>query len=161
MTEPQTWRAVIALLVNPDARTATALLLLGDDIAAATAGLTEAKREKIAGLLRSAGLVGPDDRFTDAAVRALLADRSGRPAGGVHRFLSGQRITTYPANQGERLKLLKWVADAAFVAGEQLAETAVNDRLRPYDDDVAVLRRYLVDSGLLRRSRDGERYERL
>jgi hypothetical protein len=34
-------------------------------------------------------------------------------------------------------------------------ETAVNNRLRPFDDDVAMLRRYLVDEGLLLRRSPG------
>ncbi len=34
-------------------------------------------------------------------------------------------------------------------------ETAVNTRLRPFSDDVAMLRRYLVDEGLLLRRSPG------
>ncbi len=34
-------------------------------------------------------------------------------------------------------------------------ETAVNNRLRPFSDDVAMLRRFLVDEGLLLRRSPG------
>ncbi len=44
--------------------------------------------------------------------------------------------------------------------GEILTERAVNDRLAAIVDDVAAMRRYLVDAGLLERSRDGGAYSR-
>lgn len=44
------------------------------------------------------------------------------------------------------------------VPGETLAEHDVNGRLLPYSEDVAVLRRYLVDASLLERRVDGSQY---
>lgn len=48
----------------------------------------------------------------------------------------------------------------AFSPGDVLTETEVNDRVRAYapNEDVAVLRRYLVDHQLLERTRSGSEY---
>lgn len=81
----------------------------------------------------------------------------------VRRFLirGEDTIDRYPRRQHERRMLLEWIADRAFPAGEPaLAETEVNGRLYPYSDDVAVLRRYLVDFGFLDRTADGTSYRR-
>ena len=43
--------------------------------------------------------------------------------------------------------------------GEAVAESALNERLRMFVPDVAFIRRHVVDTGVLRRSPDGTRYE--
>lgn len=43
----------------------------------------------------------------------------------------------------------------AIPAAEELDEFDVNNRLRPFSDDVATLRRLLVDEGLLERPAPG------
>jgi hypothetical protein len=44
--------------------------------------------------------------------------------------------------------------------GENLTEQQINERLLQYTDDVPLLRRYLVDFGLLGRTRSGSAYFR-
>ncbi len=70
------------------------------------------------------------------------------------------RINRYPADSAERRALLAWIAVRAFSPGDVLTETEVNDRVRAYapNEDVAVLRRYLVDHQLLERTRSGSEY---
>ena len=58
-----------------------------------------------------------------------------------------------PARRTRRLALLDHLAQR-FKPGEQYDEAEVNRRLRAVHDDVAMLRRYLVDEGFLDR-KDG------
>jgi hypothetical protein len=67
------------------------------------------------------------------------------------------RLTTIPAKHTKRLVVLDALAQL-FEPGERYAETEVNARLRGAHDDVAALRRYLVDEGFL--SREGGVYWR-
>lgn len=52
------------------------------------------------------------------------------------------------------------VAEQAFEEGLELTEAEVNDRLEAFHPDVATLRRYLVDEGLLQRTPSGTKYAR-
>ena len=60
------------------------------------------------------------------------------------------RLTTIPAKHTKRLVVLDALAQL-FEPGERYLETEVNARLRGAHDDVAALRRYLVDEGFLSR----------
>ena len=68
------------------------------------------------------------------------------------------RWARIPAKRAKRLVLLDLAAQE-FEPGETYAETEVNARLRAFHDDVAAVRRYLVDEGFL--DRDGGRYWRI
>jgi hypothetical protein len=60
------------------------------------------------------------------------------------------RLTTIPAKHSKRLVVLDALAQR-FEPGERYSETQVNNLLRDAHDDVAALRRYLVDEGFLSR----------
>lgn len=76
----------------------------------------------------------------------------------LHRFLDAQgRLHTVPAKQPVRLVVLDHVAQL-FEPGRHYPEAEVNTRLRTVHDDVAALRRYLVEEGFL--DRDAGRYWR-
>lgn len=77
---------------------------------------------------------------------------------GIDRFVTGGRIRQYPANLAERGELLALVARSVFQPGEIITESEVNSRLLAYSEDVAVLRRYLVDYQLVERRADGAEY---
>jgi hypothetical protein len=62
------------------------------------------------------------------------------------------RLVAMPAKHRKRLVVLDHVA-RVFVPGERYPESEVNILLRAFDDDVAMLRRYLVDEGFLTRER--------
>jgi hypothetical protein len=72
-------------------------------------------------------------------------------------FDSQGRLTTIPARHAKRLVVLDQLVQR-FEPGERYSEFEVNNRLRPAHDDVAALRRYLVDEGFL--SREGGVYWR-
>lgn len=83
---------------------------------------------------------------------------------GPARFLDDDgRIDRYPLRDADRRELLAWIADRALPLGTVLAERDVNEMLSPLapGGDVAVLRRYLVDHGLLERTRSGSEYSRV
>lgn len=100
-----------------------------------------------------------------ALLRATLAAPQVRgeqkARAGVGKFLVGgvgPRIQALPAAPGERRELLLWVRDAALRPGEVLSEPQLNERLRVFHVDVARIRRYLVDHGLLERTPTGTQY---
>jgi hypothetical protein len=62
------------------------------------------------------------------------------------------RLHTIPARRSKRLVVLDHLAQL-FEPGERFEETEVNRRLRGVHDDVAALRRLLVDDGFLTRDR--------
>jgi hypothetical protein len=63
-----------------------------------------------------------------------------------------------PAKQGKRVALLSWLATQILAPGESVDEKALGSRLSAYHDDVAMLRRYLIDFRLLTRTPDGTVY---
>jgi hypothetical protein len=65
-------------------------------------------------------------------------------------FVKDGRIVTMPAKRAKRLVVLDHVSQA-FEPGRTYPEAEVNERLRAFHDDVAALRRYLVDEGFLSR----------
>ena len=156
------WRRVMAALANPDARTAYAQMVLGDDV---LPDVKDQRRTRAINVLLEAGLVvrtgSGDVEASDAIFRDLLSQQPRRqPKTGVDRFMRLGRIERYPANTAERRELLAWIAGEAIRPGEDLTERQVNERLLSYTDDVVLLRRYLVDFGLLQRTDSGSSYSR-
>jgi hypothetical protein len=64
------------------------------------------------------------------------------------------RLIAMPRKRTNRLVVLRHMAQQ-IEPGVDHEETAVNAQLRPFSDDVAMLRRYLVDEGLLLRRPPG------
>ncbi|USQ80249.1 DUF2087 domain-containing protein [Ornithinimicrobium faecis] len=62
-------------------------------------------------------------------------------------------LVSMPVKEPLRVQLLTWVA-STLPEGE-LSEVEINAALRPIDDDVAMLRRYLVDYQLVERPEPG------
>lgn len=148
------WKPIMAALLDDDARAVLA--------ETAPVALTVKRRERALQRLERCGLVrrAPEGiEFAPEVVRQLLAS-SPRPTG-PERFLDRDgRIDRYPANHRERTVLLEWIAQRAVSPGEVLSEAEIGDALEPFAPagDVAVLRRYLVDGGILRRTPSGSEY---
>jgi hypothetical protein len=80
------------------------------------------------------------------------AEVAVRPETILRTFLDGEgRLITLPAKRTKRLIVLDHLAQR-FEPGERYAEAEVNRRLRAVHEDVAMLRRYLVDEGFLDRA---------
>jgi hypothetical protein len=153
------WRPLIAVLANPETRRVAAEMMLGSTLESATARLSPSKRRRVTDAVVRSGLVEDDTHLLSPDVfREVLESAAVPKREGVERFLDGQRIRQYPANLKERGELLAWVARTVFDSDEILTEREVNARLRHYSEDVAALRRYLVDYQLVERRADGTEY---
>ncbi|HEY1531222.1 MAG TPA: DUF2087 domain-containing protein [Galbitalea sp.] len=121
------------------------------------------KRDKALAALVAAGLIERDgDTYTEIAdaFADLLAASPVATRAGVDRFVRDGRITQYPVRADDRLEVLSWARDQALPDAEELSERALGERLSELTSDIAALRRYLVDSGLVIRDADGRRYWR-
>jgi hypothetical protein len=158
-------RDLLALLAEPDRLKALAAVALGAATLAEVAeragleprGAARALNRLVAGgLLEGAPRTGYGVRVDvlRAAARRPPADR---PDGGrvgsdvVGRFLRGDRHLQIPAARGKRLAVLDHLA-GLFEPGRRYPEREVNDILRAWHPDYAMLRRYLVDEGFLDRA---------
>ncbi len=99
----------------------------------------QAARRDRAGARDGAEDVGPRRRLTEEekVVRAFLRDG---------------RLVSIPAKPRKRELLLPVILDRAFPEDRDYEEKEVNMRLALLHPDVAALRRYLVDGGLMTRS---------
>lgn len=160
---PPSWKTVVAGLANPDQRLIFARLITETAPDHAFSGIPAKKQEKITQALLRAGLVRlqDDELVANATIFSdLLKASAEKPKTGLERFLDGTRIIAYPKSPVEREELLRWVVDRAVAPTETLDEKALNERLRAFSEDVAALRRYLVDFELLHRAEDGSQYRR-
>jgi len=69
----------------------------------------------------------------------------------VRAFLRDGRLVSIPARPGKRDLLLPVILDRCFPEDRDYEEKEVNMRLALLHPDVAALRRYLVDGGLMTR----------
>ncbi|MFC9585883.1 DUF2087 domain-containing protein [Streptomyces yangpuensis] len=75
-------------------------------------------------------------------------------------LFSGGRLVAIPRKAARREQLLVHLAQTLFAADRAYTEPEVNEALRTVHDDCSALRRYLITSGLLTRTRDGGSYRR-
>ena len=152
------WRRIVAALADPVRREVYASIVLGTPLPVAGKRL-----EKTLGTLEGAGLISAtgDGYAADPDVFTTLLEASpvSSPTG-VHRFIRGGRIAQYPVRAADRLAVLAWARDQALPDSMELTERELGDRLSGMTDDIAKLRRYLVDSGLVVRDAAGKRYRR-
>jgi hypothetical protein len=69
----------------------------------------------------------------------------------LNTFVQHGRLARMPARQGKRLVILRWLVER-FAPGVSYSEPQINEMLAQVDPDYAMLRRYLVDAGLMQRS---------
>ena len=70
----------------------------------------------------------------------------------LRAFVVDGRLASIPAQAKKREVILRYLLDACFPDDREYPEKEVNQRLALYHRDVAALRRYLVDVGLMTRS---------
>ncbi len=133
---------------------------------AARAGLAEDEAARALARLLGARLVREEETgfevdlrvLADAARasstprrRATLAGATPEQAAVARNFVSEDgRLRALPARDAKRRLVLEWVA-SRFEPGREYGEKEVNRILLGVYDDVASLRRFLVDEGLLAR----------
>lgn len=143
------WRRAAAALSDPRRREVWARAVLGLEQPADRTTAKALKELRAAGLIDDAG--GPLDAFG-----RLLAESPAVARTGVDRWLVDGRIDSMPSRPADRRDMLDWVAQR--LPDRELTEAEVGDHLAALTGDVATLRRYLVDHGLLERARDGSAY---
>ena len=159
---------IVGLLADPVRLKVVAALALGDgtiEEVAATAGLPLKDVALAARRLSRAGLVHRDGHALalrtehfGAAARAAAeaapppAPLSDDPAEDavLSSFVRDGRLVSIPAQQTKRRLVLEHLV-RVFEAGVRYPEREVNALLAVWHPDVAALRRYLVDEGLLTR----------
>ena len=77
----------------------------------------------------------------------------------IRAFVRDGRLASIPAKPKKRELLLPYLLDLAFPEDRDYEEREVNQRLALLHRDVAALRRYLVDGGLM--TRDAGVYRRV
>jgi regulation of enolase protein 1 (concanavalin A-like superfamily) len=156
------FRGIAAALGNDNARRAFARLALGGNEQDVIDELGAARATKAIAALRQIGLVGADAASVRPQVfHELLAASASEPRpSGVERFVAAGRIDRYPVRQDERDAVLRWALERVIPLELGLGEADVNTRLARVTDDVALLRRYLVDAGMLLRTASGSEYRR-
>ncbi|MFG6444702.1 DUF2087 domain-containing protein [Microbacterium sp. P07] len=155
------WRPAIAALVNETAREVYARIVLGASATDAVAELPAARAESVIALLTASGLVVERDGYLVADttnLKRMLATAAPRPTGVDRFFRADGRIDRYPTKATERVEMLARVGAEVLQPGEVVTERELTDRLAPFADDVALLRRHLVDHGVLERTRSGSQY---
>ncbi|WP_327381778.1 DUF2087 domain-containing protein [Streptomyces sp. NBC_01207] len=78
----------------------------------------------------------------------------------VRDLFSGGRLTVIPRKVARREQLLAHLTETLFAVDREYTEPEVNDALRTVHEDCSALRRYLITSGRLTRTRDGRTYRR-
>ncbi|MET9958071.1 DUF2087 domain-containing protein [Streptomyces sp. NPDC006326] len=92
------------------------------------------------------------------ALDAPTAQTPPRSSRGVDDLFSGGRLVAIPRRAARREQLLAHLARTLFDEDRTYTEPEVNDALRTVHEDTSALRRYLITSGLLTRTRDGSSY---
>ncbi len=165
--------ALVGLLAEPARLRVVAALALGATTADAieeAAGLDGRQvRSALDRLVRGGlvvaapggGLRVAEERFRAAARASSTAARAAKvtvedlgasddEAKVLRPFFDNGRLTGIPAPRSKRLVLLNFLA-SRFEPGKVYPERDVNALLAAYHDDVAALRRYLVDEEFLER----------
>lgn len=152
------WRGIVAALLNPDLRAALAEVMADERLTPARRDRALARLEELGMLRRTAdGVV-----FDDSTLRGILAETAPVKRVGPYRYLDGdRRIDRYPVRDDDLRELLAWVAERALSAEDVVTEPELNERLAAFTDDVALLRRHLVDTEVLERTRSGSSYARV
>jgi hypothetical protein len=146
------------------------------DQVVAAAGIGPERAGKALARLTTGGLVDRSDdgslrlvaeSFASAARSAAAESRresevpegvSPQDAKVIRAFGKDGRLVSIPTARSKRVIVLDLLAQS-FEPGRRFSEKQVNEMLRPWHDDVAALRRYLVDDGLL--AREGGVYWRI
>jgi hypothetical protein len=161
---------IVGLLADEERRRVTAAVVLGATSVHAVAeatGLTSDRASRALGRLAEAGLVvdvpgrglSVDGAVFQQAARTARArppsaNTPTRPASAARCCRRSSATAASPRSRRPRTKrlvLLDWVVQA-FEPGVRYTERDVNELLAARHPDTAMLRRYLVDEGLLDRA---------
>jgi hypothetical protein len=86
-------------------------------------------------------MVGPDGEALSPEVARVLRG-----------YFEAGRLVAIPAQHTKRMVVLRYLRDRCFTEDRAYPEKEVNQRLALFHPDVAALRRYMVDGGLMTRA---------
>ncbi|HEV2757625.1 MAG TPA: DUF2087 domain-containing protein [Actinomycetota bacterium] len=159
---------MLGLLAEPDRLRVAAAMVLGSHTVEAivrATGLEPKVVEQALARLTSGGLVTGDrssltfdEGELRAAVRSAAEEREAGEKLGLppvasdvlRRFIRNGRLVSIPMARSKRLVILDHLSQE-FEPGWRYTEADVNQILGDYHEDVAALRRYLVDEGFMAR----------
>ena len=149
------WRRVFGALANEQTRRYYAQQVLGQD-----SDLGAGREAKARQNLERAGMIDENGNVEVQLFGEILANGPRNDSReGILRFFDVEgRIERYPRKHDDRVEMLRLVASKAIDPGQQLTEAELTARLQGFTQDTALLRRYLVDYGLLGRRSDGSAY---
>lgn len=101
----------------------------------------------------------PDMSHTTAPLPRT--EQPPRTPRGVSDLFSDGRLVAIPRKVARREQLLAHLTETLFAPDRDYTEPEVNDALRTVHEDCSALRRYLITSGRLARTRDGSSYRRV
>ena len=162
---------LVRLLAEPARRKVVAALILAEEpvkaeVLASSTGLAlravvdAVDRLATGGLVEhNSGLYELDDSVFQSAARAEApaqapsahADKPADEARVLDLAFKDGRLVQWPAKHAKRLIVLDYLAQQ-FAIGTRYLEPQVNEMLSAFSDDVATMRRYLVDEQFLDRS---------
>ena len=129
-----------------------------DRIGALAAALAAFERETAGhGAAPRGGAWPHDGESLDATEARLGLDADDRRV--LRSYLEDGRLSTIPARGAKRAVILRFLRERVFTEDRGYPEKEVNARLALFHPDVASLRRYLVDDGLVTRA--GGEYRRV
>jgi len=131
-------------MTSLDARTverALARLVAGELVVRESNGVVRLLTEDLLAVARSIGEKRDAEGLTDSDVPGAVV---------LARFMRGGRLTTIPTQLSKRAIVLDFLAQR-FEPGRRYPEAEVNRILGDYHEDVAALRRFMVDEGFMDR----------
>lgn len=150
-------RPLLAALINDDLRQVLAETLIAD-----AEPLTAARRARATEKLIATGILSDAEgglTFDPAQVRTALQSLATPRREGVERFLTpAGKVDRYPSDHATRVELLHHLAHGVLQPSDRLTEPVLTERLRALADDPVLLRRHLVDYGVVQRTPGGEEY---
>jgi hypothetical protein len=131
-------------MTSMDARAiekALARLVAGELVVRETNGVVRLLTEDLLSVARSIGEKRDREGAADSDVPGAVV---------LARFMKGGRLTSIPVQLSKRTIVLDYLAQN-FEPGRRYREKEVNEILARHHEDVAALRRYLVDEGFMER----------
>lgn len=76
----------------------------------------------------------------------------------INKWIKDNKIQKIPKKEKDKIELFNYIANLTFEKNVQYTEKEINEKLKNFYIDYALLRRYMVDYKILSRTRDCKTY---
>ncbi len=76
----------------------------------------------------------------------------------INKWIKDNKIQKIPKKEKDKIELFNYIANLNFEKNVQYTEKEINEKLKNFYIDYALLRRYMVDYKILSRTRDCKTY---